>query len=60
MSIKELASNIGQEGSILMDGVRVYVRVLDVKQAYGNLRYLITPLSGVGQTWVDAKRVGEK
>lgn len=60
MSIKEMAENIGREGAITMDGVRVYVRILDVKQAYGNLRYLITPLEGIGQTWVDARRVGAK
>lgn len=60
MSISEMAKVIGTEGAIVMDGVRVYVRVLDVKQAYGNIRYLVTPLAGLGQTWVSAERVGAK
>lgn len=57
MSIKELAQNIGKEGTILLSNMRVSVRILDVKQAYGNTRYLVTPLEGIGQTWVDERKV---
>ena len=57
MSIKELAQNIGKEGTILLSSMRVSVRILDVKQAYGNTRYLVTPLEGIGQTWVDERKV---
>jgi hypothetical protein len=28
------------------------VRVLDVKQTWGNVLYLVTPLAGSGQAWV--------
>jgi hypothetical protein len=35
----------------------IAVRVLDVKSAYGCRRYLVTPLAGLGEEWVDAGRV---
>lgn len=40
----------------LVAGVRVNVQVLDVKYSYGNERFLIVPLSGSGEVWVDSGR----
>ena len=42
---------------VTLEQIRVQVRILDAKTAYGNARYLITPVSGSGQTWVNADRV---
>jgi len=57
MSIEEMSKSIGKEGTIVSDGMRFSVVVKDAKSAYGNLRYLVTPKAGVGQSWVNANRV---
>lgn len=40
----------------MVRGVRINVQVIDVKNAYGNERFLISPLSGSGEVWVDSGR----
>jgi hypothetical protein len=35
----------------------VQFRIMDYKTAYGQSRYLITPVSGTGEQWVSADRV---
>lgn len=57
MTALELSEAIGKRGSILSDSIRVLVLIMDGKTAYGNARYLITPVSGSGQIWVNADRV---
>lgn len=37
--------------------IKVECIVKDVKQAYGNVRLLITPYSGLGEQWVDVGSV---
>jgi hypothetical protein len=34
-------------------GLNVKVIILDVKKSYGNVRYLVTPVEGNGQIWVE-------
>jgi hypothetical protein len=34
-------------------GLNVKVIILDVKRSYGNVRYLVTPVEGNGQVWVE-------
>ena len=57
MSTLELSKAIGQPARINQGGLTVRVRISDVKQAYGNIRYLVTPLAGEGSVWVDSNRV---
>jgi hypothetical protein len=57
MTALELSQSIGKIASILFDSIRVNVRILDGKTAYGTPRYLITPVSGTGSQWVNADRV---
>jgi hypothetical protein len=57
MNTLELSKFIGQPGSVTLNGLSVHVRISDVKRSYGNVRYLVTPLSGSGSVWVDANRV---
>lgn len=63
MSTLELSKNIDKIGSIKMirpgttDGLSVHVRIADVKLSYGNVRYLVSPVSGTGSVWVDSSRV---
>ncbi len=49
LSIKE--SIIGSRGYIVVDDMHIEVRILDVKDSWGRIRYLVTPVSGEGQTW---------
>ena len=60
MRASELSAFVGQEGQIaVLGGLRIAVKVVDAKVAYGGVRVLIQPLddrSG-GQTWVEAGKV---
>lgn len=51
--MKELLQTIGKEGFISLNGLKVNVKVLDVKNSYGRIRYQVTPLSGEGEIWVE-------
>ena len=57
MSIKEMSKVLGRSGDIQDGELWFTVRVTDVKMAYGNVRYQVTPEAGTGQTWVNADRV---
>ena len=52
MTVAEMAKRIGQQASWYSEGLEVIVQVKDVKQAYGNVLYQITPISGAGLKWV--------
>jgi hypothetical protein len=39
------------------EGFIIEVRVINKKNSYGNDRYLIEPIAGKGQKWVDAGRL---
>jgi hypothetical protein len=57
MSIKELSHPLGREGLLETNGLKVAVRIMDVKQAYGRVRYVVTPLHGHGTATVEDFRV---
>ena len=57
MSAAELSKNVGRDGHVLENGLSFIVTIKDAKNAYGNLRYLVTPKAGYGQTWINATRV---
>jgi len=57
MTTAQLAQLIGREGLLETNGLRVAVKITDVKQAYGRTRYTVTPLSGHGLATVEAFRV---
>lgn len=46
-----------REALCRFEGVRVAVEVLDLREAWGRLDALVTPLNGKGQQWVDASRL---
>ena len=53
MTIKQLAAIIDREATYTTDnGLRIRVKVIDAKQAYGTMQYLITPLAGEREVWV--------
>ena len=48
---------IGDEALMRTDGVYVRVKVLDCKRAWGNTRFEVAPVGGVGALWVDSGRL---
>ena len=50
--VKEMMSWIGKVGEIGKDGICYKVRVLDVKESWGNTLFEVTPISGMGSKWV--------
>jgi hypothetical protein len=57
MNTLELSQAIGKTGLLRFDALSVSVKIMDAKTAYGNVRYLVTPVSGTGSVWVDSSRV---
>lgn len=49
--------SVGQRGRIEWNGVEFYVEVMGVRSRYGHTDLLISPLSGVGQRWVEHTKV---
>jgi len=33
--------------------IKVKVEILEIKKSYGRIRYLITPIEGEGQLWIE-------
>jgi hypothetical protein len=57
MSIKELSKAIDTT-ALLSEGTLSFpVLIKDAKMAYGQARYLITPIGGKGEVWVNKERV---
>ncbi len=44
---------IGKKVSVPLGGVWVNMKVVDVKQAYGKDRFLVIPVEGSGEVWVE-------
>ena len=62
MSVAKMAQVIGKMGKCRVElgrgsVVTLDVKVLDVRSAFGNVRYLVTPAAGEGQAWVASERV---
>ena len=56
MSImKDLISQyVGKKAYIQVGGLTTEVVVKDVKVSYGHTRFLVTPVSGNGEQWVES------
>jgi hypothetical protein len=49
----EVQQYVGKKAVVSLGGLKIEVKVLDVKNSYGRTRYQITPVSGEGQIWVE-------
>lgn len=53
MKLSDYAPYIGKIARLHYHPVMPFdVKILDVKQSYGNIRFLVEPVSGSGQAWV--------
>ena len=50
---QEQSKIIGKEAMIETNGLRLKVLVKDHKQSYGKDRWLVTPVAGSGNIWVE-------
>lgn len=58
---KEVNDFVGKKVLVNLGlSVKVEVKILDVKNTYGRTRYLITPISGTGEMWVETVYLIEK
>jgi hypothetical protein len=57
MNTLELSKAIGKTALLRTGSFQYEVRIQNAKTAYGNVRYLVTPVSGTGSVWVDSNRV---
>lgn len=59
MTTSEMAHMIGRRGLMPANAagdIACEIEVVDVKQAYGVLRFRVRPVAGRGETWIDAAR----
>lgn len=60
MTILEIINKAPKQGLLEVgQGCQVYVEVVNIKQAYGVVRYQVRPLSGQGTMWIDSSRLLE-
>ena len=53
MTYKDKAQSIGKKGIIDVGRLKIEVEVQDYKHSYGHDRWLVSPLSGSGEIWVE-------
>lgn len=56
----KIAKSVGKKGIIVSNGLTFNVKILDYKTAYGKERWLVTPVSGAGQVWVQSVDIVEQ
>lgn len=44
---------VGKIGTLTVRELKVDVQVVDVRRSYGKVQYLVQPLAGWGQQWVE-------
>ena len=60
MQVSEVQKYIGRKGKIYSNGLTILVKIKDIKERWGQTRYLVTPLSGTGEIWVENIRIEEE
>ena len=51
---KEVDKYVGKKATIFSHlSLKIEVKILDYKKAYGKERFLVTPVAGSGEKWVE-------
>ena len=53
MSYKDKAQYIGKKATVSFGELSVEVEILDYKNSYGKDRWLVKPVVGEGEAWVE-------
>lgn len=56
-SVKELHKLVGQEARVTMLELSVPVEIVDIRERFGMLDYLVTPVGGEGERWFTEEKV---
>ena len=57
VTVNELKGAVGRKGYFLVHGLEVKVEILDVRQVFNRVDYLVQPEAGRGSAWVSAGMV---
>jgi hypothetical protein len=57
MSAKDMSKMIGKPGQLDVNGMTFLVKIIDVRERWGKVDYLVTPKAGHGQTWKSSDSV---
>ena len=57
MTAKDASKMIGKPGQMDVAGMTFLVKILDVRERWGRVDYLVTPKAGHGQTWKSADSI---
>lgn len=57
MNASEIVKVLNKTVTITIEAFTIEVKIVDVKKAYGQTRYLVEPVNGSGQQWVNDSRV---
>lgn len=58
MRASELAGLVGKQGAIrTAEGLTFAVTITDARTRFGILDYLVVPQAGIGEAWVESRRV---
>ncbi|MDE3022785.1 MAG: hypothetical protein KGI54_13165 [Pseudomonadota bacterium] len=53
MTASQMAAFIGTTGFIRDNGLSYGVRIVDVRPHYGAMQFLVQPIAGIGERWVN-------
>lgn len=53
-TFNELQQYINRKMDINLGGLRVSIVILDIKMSYGRTRFLVSPVAGKGEVWVES------
>lgn len=53
MTTKEKIPMIGQRATIKLNQFHIDVTIIDIKTSWGKTRYLVRPVFGYGDSWVE-------
>lgn len=48
---------VGKNATIALGGLEVEVKIKEVKMMYGKNQYLVSPLKGTGEKWVNSVKL---
>lgn len=57
MTAAQQAKLLGQEISVRCESLLVTCTIVDIKQAYGRMRFQVAPVNGSGSIWVEDSRI---
>lgn len=59
IAARELVAAIGRRGSLRVSGSRLSfaVEIVDVRERFGSIDYLVRPVAGSGETWHAADHI---